>query len=392
MSFVLIPTALRKSKAFEPSGYLVTYDTEEKMVVKRARIIEPPYRDVDPNPRGGYRGLKGLSFLGNRVAVANASTIFIYDENWMPVNYFFHPTCAGFHDILLTQRGVWVTSTRTDILALLDFDGQIVKYFNIRSYNLINQYSKRPAFPFISDHEIRNGIHDYRNPLSHDSAFTDALHVNSFTFLENGDLLVSCGLVRVVSHYYFHQLNNRLKNTVFSNLLPRLYEGYEYIFKKNKSEFESTKITQEKSYSLILRFPSSGPVKQSLVLDKCFVPSHSIRVLRDKSAIYLNTSSGELIHFDPITNEIFTSTIIGEKFLRGACQLPDDTVLIGDNNTLIHFDLANRKVLSKTQFSDDPTEGVFDIKLLPDIFTLPPDSFVSLHEQELPVNQFNLEK
>ncbi len=107
MSIVLIPTALRKSKPFEPSGYLVAYETDRKEVIQRTEIIEPPYRNVDPNPRGGYRGLKGISFLDNRVAVANASTIFIYDEDWIPQTYFFHPTLAGFHDILLTDEGVW---------------------------------------------------------------------------------------------------------------------------------------------------------------------------------------------------------------------------------------------------------------------------------------------
>lgn len=392
MSIVLIPTALRKSKAFEPSGYLITYDTDSHSIIKRSEIIEPPYRNVDPNPRGGYRGLKGVSFLGDRVAVANASTIFIYDENWKPVNYFFHPTLAGYHDILLTEQGVWVTSARTDILALMDFDGKIVRYFNLRSYDLINQYSKRPIRPFLSDHSIQSGKFDFRNPLSHDSAFTDVLHVNSFAFLDDGDLLISCGLVRVVSRYYFHKLNNQLKNTVFADLLPKLYDSYENLFKKNKTKFEAAKITKEKSYSLLLRFPNSGPVTQCLVLEQCFVPSHSIRILRDKSAIYLNTSSGDLIHFDPITNEIFSSTKVGENFLRGACQLPDETLLIGDNNILIHFDLENRKVLSKTQFSADSTEGVFDIKLLPENFSLPPDSFVKLHESALPVNQFELIK
>lgn len=392
MSIVLIPTALRKSKAFEPSGFLVVYDTDKKEVIQRTEIIEPPYRDVDPNPRGGYRGLKGISFLGNRAAVANASTVFIYDENWIPQTYFFHPTCAGFHDILLTQDGVWVTSARTDILALLDYDGEIKKYYDLRKTHLINQYSKRVICPFLSDRKIQKGKVDFRNPLSHDSAITDSLHVNSFAFLENGDLLISCGLIRIVSRYRLHQLNNRLKSTIFSGLLPKLSECYQKAFNKDNQKFEATKITRGKSYSLILRFPEDGPVSECLVINQCFVPSHSVRILKDKTAIYLNTTSGEIIHFDPYTDKVFSTTKIGEHFLRGACQLPNGTLLIGDNNILIHFDPSSCSVLSKTKFSDDTTEGVFDIELLPDNFSLPPDSFVKLHEQELPVNQFNIEK
>ncbi|MBG0786390.1 MAG: hypothetical protein H0S79_14935 [Anaerolineaceae bacterium] len=392
MSIVLIPTALRKSKAFEPSGYLVVYDTEKHEIIQRTEIIEPPYRNVDPNPRGGYRGLKGISFLENRVAVANASTIFIYDEAWEPVNYFFHPTCAGFHDILLTEHGVWVTSARTDILALMDFDGEIIKYFDLRSNDLINHYAKTPIQPILSDRAIRKGKYDYRNPLSHDSAITDSLHVNSFAFLENGDLLVSCGLVRVISRYHFHKWNNQLKNTIFTGLLPWLYDTYQKLLVKEKNKFEATKITKEESYSLILRSSKSGSLKESLVLDHCVVPSHSIRILQDKTAIYLDTSSGEILHFDPITNEIFSRTKIGEHFLRGACQLPDGTLLIGDNNILIHFDLSTLNVISKVEFSEDPTEGVFDIKLLPENFSLPPDSFVKLHESKYPVHQTSHQK
>ncbi len=67
-------------------------------------------------------------------------------------------------------------------------------------------------------------------------------------------------------------------------------------------------------------------------------------------------------------------------------------LLIGDNNILIHFDLSTLNVLSKVEFSKDPTEGVFDIKLLPENFSLPPDSFVKLHETKHPVHQTSREK
>jgi len=119
----------------------------------------------------------------------------------------------------------------------------------------------------------------------------------------------------------------------------------------------------------------------------CRFPSHSIRILHDNSAIYLNTSSGEILHFHPETDQIYSSTQIGRTFLRGARQLPDNTLLIGDNNEMIHYDMNGKQIISKTLICEDITEAIFDINILPDDFELPPISFIDLHKQKLPVHQ-----
>jgi hypothetical protein len=65
MKKILVSTDRRHTPSDQPSGHLAVYDLESQKVERNCEIIEPPYRDVDPNPRGGLRGLKGISIRNN---------------------------------------------------------------------------------------------------------------------------------------------------------------------------------------------------------------------------------------------------------------------------------------------------------------------------------------
>jgi hypothetical protein len=386
---VLISTSCRYAPPSQPSGYLLVYDLDEDRIVRKCQIIEPPYRDADPNPRGGVRGLKGISIKKNHIAIANASTIFIYDHEWNPIHYFFHPICAGIHDIELNEKNdaVWVSSSRNDLLVCLDFFGKVQAHYDLRRFSLIRALATRKIKPYLSEKQIRSGSPNYRDPRTHDLAMTDALHVNSFAFLANGDLLISCGLFRIINNESLHRINNFVKINPVLNNVSHLFKKVRSKIRSTKNHFEDKPISSRKSISLLLRIPRTGDVKNSLLLEDCKYPSHSIRLLDNNSALYLNTTSGEVIHFNPITDEIFSSKKIGEKFLRGATQLPDWTVLIGDNHDLLNYDLENQQTIKKMRVTEDPNEAIFDIQILPDWFSLPPQSFEEWHYKKLPVNQ-----
>ena len=117
------------------------------------------------------------------------------------------------------------------------------------------------------------------------------------------------------------------------------------------------------------------------------MPSHSARELADGSAIYLNSTDGELIQFDPNNGAILWRDKIGSKFLRGARELADGTLLLGDGNSFFHYDLKARKVLGKYKFTDEDAPSVFDFCPLPDGFDIPPVSFQELHDRLMPVKQ-----
>lgn len=384
MSRILISTSRRSAPPGTPSGHLYVYDLAEGRILRKSEIIEPPYRDADPNPRGGFRGLKGVSIQGRLTAIANASTIFIYDRSWQPIAQFWHPSCAGIHDIELDEENerVWASSSRNDLLICLDFNGDIQSYTDLRVFSTIRELAARKIQPFLSEQEILRGAVNFRDPHTHDLAVTDTLHVNSFAFVEDGSLLISCGLFRRVSREYLHRINNFLKMHPPLNAVRRLILSLKKTFFSKQGPFEDKPISSERTISLLLRITPSGAGKQSLILEDCKFPSHSIRLLSDKTALYLNTTTGEIVHFNPVTDAIHSTTRIGRKFLRGACELPDGCIVIGDNNEFIHFDLANRRILSRTRISDDVQESVFDIHILPDKFALPPESFRDLYDQE----------
>ena len=388
MSLALISTTCRHTPVDKPSGTLYVFDIGKKEIVRRCEIIEPPYREVDPNPRGGFRGLKGISIDQDRIAIANASTVFIYDHLWNPLNYFWHPSCAGIHDISLQDNLVWATSSRNDLLLCLDFDGKVIKAYDLRKYPTVKQFSQIKLSPLLTEKEILEGKIDFRDPRTHDNAFTDSLHVNSFERLKNGDLLISCGLFKKTEDFNLHKINHKLKRTIFADIAPVMYRFFKKIvslFMDNHNDGKSKK--KNGSFSVLLRVSQNGKVSPSLVLSGCTVPSHSIRLLFDGSAIYLNTTTGEIIHFDPIGDQVLSAMKIGTKFLRGATQLPDSTLLVGDNNQVIHFNLKEKEIITKTSISENTHEAIFDIAILPKNFILPPESFIKHHENKMPIVQ-----
>jgi len=389
MSKLLISTSCRHTKENEPSGYLYVYDICENRIIRKSNIIEHPYISSDPNPRGGFRGLKGISIFDNHIALSNASSIFLYDNNWHPVTYFWNPICAGIHEIKLFKDHIWITSARNDLLICLDFYGNILEYYDVRrllrDIHLPNNHTK----PFLTRNQILEEKYDFRNPQSHDSSFTDNLHVNGFAQLENSDLLISCGLIRNVKNKILHNINNLVRKTFIFKKFPNLMLFYKKAFShKNWGLHQKNKKTLElDNYSCLIRLTRDGKVYQSINFPFCSVPSLSIYILHDKSAIYLNTTAGKLFHFNPYNNDIYSISKIGNNFLRGAFQLSDDTLVLGDNNELIQFDLYSKKVVNRAVLSKIETEGIFDIKILPRNFHLPPLSFIEHHKQILPINQ-----
>lgn len=388
MTNILISTSRRRSSINKPSGHLIVFDLETNNILKTCEIIEPPYREYDPNPRGGFRGLKGIAMNGDRIAIANSSTVFIYDHAWNPTGYFFHPSCAGIHDIEFQDGKIWVTCARNDLLCLLDQHGKMIKSYDARTFvPAVNSEHWQPR-PFMTSSQVANGKINFRDPRTHDEIFSDTSHLNSVAILKNGDLLVSLGLLKNPTQLQLLKIKNWMvqiglwSKVEDVNRLLRKWVGV----KKNRQK-EELIIQPQHGQSSVVRITPAGKVTQCLCFDGLSAPSHSLRLLRDGSGIYLKTTTGELVHFNPDTGDIYSSHPIGEKFLRGACELLDGSLLLGDNNSLLHYDLQDHRVLKRTIVSDDQTEAIFDIQLLPEGFDLPPDSFVAHHEQYMPVIQ-----
>lgn len=389
MTRILVATSSRHTPVDKPSGHIITYDLEARKVIKTSEMIEPPYRVENPNPRGGLRGSKGISIKDGLIAISNASTVFVYDKHWNPLHVIYHPSCAGVHDIALDGETVWVTSARNDVLCQLSFNSELLKYYDNRKLAKMLGMNEFQPRVMLTDHQIQSGEIDFRDPRTHDEVFADATHTNGLSMNSDGDLLLSLGIIKNQSH----QTLLAVKNWMIRNHLWESFEalnkfiGKNFIKKKNKHSGDLV-VQPAKGISAAFKIKRSGEVQKVLVLENATAPSHSVRYLKDGSAIWLKTSSGELHHFNHENGEIYSIIPIGDKFLRGATELPDGTLILGDNNKLIHYDLKNKQVIFEDLVSQDNMEAIFDFYILPEDCALPPDSFNEHHQKLMPVDQY----
>ncbi len=103
----------------------------------------------------------------------------------------------------------------------------------------------------------------------------------------------------------------------------------------------------------------------------------------DGTVVYLNTSEGTVLHFDPIANEILSNNRVAEGgFLRGVTLDSRNRLLIGNRNELITYDWRNGVVVKRWAISRDDNEAVYDIKTLPPHFHDPPRSFMEHFQRQ----------
>ena len=372
---VIVSTTLRNTQPNEASGYIYLIDSSTLQVIQRSSMIEPPYRAMETNPRGGMRGCKGISIRPERVAIANSAAVFQYDPHWNLLNVFSHPSCSAIHDIAYQGNTLWVTSSRTDLVMQLDLGGRLMKSYYLREPSpAMEQLMWKPPLLLTSE-QILKGWIDFRNPKSHDELAFDRAHVNSICFLSSGEALVSLGQIVNAKLAYSLRLKVLLMRLGLWPTVLSVNRKLRTALKIQKDLHSDLVIRPAKATSAVLRISPEGAHQLCLEVPGVSTPSHSLLSLSDDSVIYLNTHLGEVMHFNPSTGEILTSTKVTDGFLRGVCVLEENILLMGSKGELILFDLANHQVIRRAKFSDDPKEAVYDVKVLPSHFAPPPVSF-----------------
>ena len=382
MNRVIISTASRHKPPDQASGHYYVVDTDTFQVIQCSEIIEPPYREFDTNPRGGVRGGKGFFIREDVVVLSNSSAVYIYNHDWIPLSIISHPSLGGIHDLCVVGEQVWITSSRNDLLMCFDFQGKLLDYFDFRRMPEFSSDIKWKPNPIFQKSQIYAGKIDFRDPRTHDPNISDAAHINGVDQLPDGDLLVSLGL---------------LIDTKFSRLLLLKKWMVEKGIGKNgwlsiarisrmfsmKKKMHSDLVFQPaRAYSAVVRISEDRQIKTCLSFYGPTVPSHSVRVLQDGTAVYLNTTTGEIIHFSPDTGVIISTEVLGKKFLRGVRQMKDGNLLVGDNQMLYRYDHLQKEILSTLQISNDPDEAIYDIYLMPEDLALPPISFPEHHKND----------
>ena len=125
MRRVVVTSAVRYAIPTKISGYLRILDLEQGRVSFVTPSPESSFRTRDPNPRGGTRGTRGASVHGDRLVVANAERVFVFDTSWRLLAELSDRLMADVHDVLADERGIWVTATGTDTLLLVGWDGRL---------------------------------------------------------------------------------------------------------------------------------------------------------------------------------------------------------------------------------------------------------------------------
>ncbi|MGE3314343.1 MAG: hypothetical protein AB7O26_04430 [Planctomycetaceae bacterium] len=387
MARLLVSTVRRHSPANEPSGFLYAIDWDRREILRRVPIIETLHRAHDPNARGGVRGAKGISVSGSEVCIANFSHILRFDSKWNPLGAITNRSCSSIHDIEHDGRSVWAASSRNDVIFQFDPAGRILAAHDMRAGSEANEALDWHPPLVLSRQDILNGTIDFTDPRTHDLETFDAAHVNSLCCLADGDILVSLGIVwgRLTTLF---RLKKKLQKAGVWDAFVSVNKGLQKLLGLKALAHSQLVVQPAKARSAVVRIRKDGSRELCLEVPGTSVPSHSLRKLHDNTVLYLNTSAGDVVHFDPHgsaegAGRLLATTHVGHGFLRGMASVSNCAVILGNKTELVHFDHAVRGVVDRFQYTSDPNESVFDIKVLPSGFALPPQVLPPL--QSFPV-------
>ena len=129
---LVVTFVIRHVDARSKSGFLSIVDWPSGRLVARLPVPESMHRMTDPNPRGGTRGVRGVSALRDKLLVANADKVFVVDRNWKAVSEVTHPFLGGVHDILAEPDSFWACCTSADLLVKFSWKGDALAEWDCR--------------------------------------------------------------------------------------------------------------------------------------------------------------------------------------------------------------------------------------------------------------------
>ena len=376
MTRLLVSTVRRRCPPDEPSGHIYTVDLASKQVLRRSQILEPAYRQFDDNPRGGMRGAKGIAIRDNQIALANFSMICLYDAQWNLVEVISHPSCAGIHDILYQHESLWVTVARTDLLMRFDLSGQLIEHYDLREPTPVLDALDWDPPVLLNSEQILSGVTDFRDPRTHEWETYDWAHINGISTNSDGDLFISLGFVFDGKYANLLRLKNRLKKLGIWPVMMGMNRRVRSLIGNPENNIDNSLVVRPaRAQSAIVRFSPTKQHQVRLHIPSVATPSHSLHLLPDDNGVYLNTTEGAVIHFDTRSGQVISSKKVTDGFLRGICELSAHIVVAGSMGWLLTYDLETQELLGSFQLTLDPTESIYDIKVLPSQYELPPLSF-----------------
>jgi hypothetical protein len=357
MARVGVTSIVRHAVPGERSGYFRVIDLESRTVVSETAVPESASREIDPNPRGGYRGAKGIGVHGDRIVIANSERLFVFDLSWQLQADLTHPFMGSVHDVLAEQEWIWVTCTNCDVLLRLGWDGQALGEWTWREDPALARtlgYGKPPPF---------DRSRDYRDPRSAGGTLPSLVQLNAVV-RDGHRLLVSFGRVLPKRAY----LRKRVAAAA-----ARLHVPLPERPATRPSRLPAGK--EPGSAYVLVALEESGAAENVYGAEGATVPSHNLLVAEGR-VLYNDTSGGRLVELDPAAwTQARSVAVPGEaSFPRGLARLGGDRYLVGSQRpAAVHvLDLAEGRAVDAFPFSDDERESVYAVVVLPDSFDDPP--------------------
>ncbi len=362
MTRVAVTSAVRRAGQAQFSGYVRVVDLDDGRTLHAEPIPESPWRRVDPNPRGGTRGARGVSVAGERIAIANADTIFVLDSRWQPLAALTHPLAGAVHDVLADDDGVWVACANSDVVLRLDWDGRVRRRWCWRDDPaLVAALGFRSIAPL-------DATLDYRDPRVLQGGVHNVVHVNGLAPARQGGLLVSFG--RVLAP---RELRRRRAKARVGRAAARL--GVTKPYSARPTAVPASRVPG--SSAALLRLAPSGEAELLLRIAGVKVPNHNVAEDGDV-LVYGDSNGGRLVAYDLAAGrERVAVTIPGEpSFVRGLARLDAGVYLVGSQAPLAVYavDLGAGELVATYPIDGEPTESVYAIAALPDSFALPSGS------------------
>ncbi len=364
MTLVAVTSQVRFAGESVYSGFFRVVDLDSGETLVEEPVPESPWRSVDPNPRGGLRGAKGISVCGDRMIVANSDTVFVLDPQWRIAGSFSHPFMGSIHDVLAEEDAVWVTCTNGDLLLKVDWAGNELDRWSWRTNDgLLRAFGFRSLPPF--DPRV-----DYRDPTTLQGGVHNVVHLNAVERTADGLLL---GFGRVLGPA---EVRRRRIRAVPGRIAARL--GVTRPLPVKPVPVPTTFLPGSSSALVLLRDQgaplSSAAAEVLLHVRQVVVPNHNAAADGDR-LVYADSNGSRVVAVDRDGGgEVAAVDVPGEPaFARGLARLGDDLYLVGSQRPLaIHaVDLAQGRVAESYGLGGGETETVYAVALVPPQFTRP---------------------
>jgi hypothetical protein len=351
------------------SGFFRVLDLDTGETLITEPVPESPWRAVDPNPRGGLRGAKGISVCGDRMIVGNSDTIFVLDSQWRITSSFTHPFMGSLHDVLAEENAIWITCTNGDLLLKVDWEGNELGRWSWRT-----DAGLMRTFGFRSLPRFDANI-DYRDPKDLQGGVHNVVHLNGIDRSDEG-LLLSFG--RVLSPA---EVRRRRFRAVAGRAAARL--GVTRPFPTKPVPVPTTFLPGSSS-AIVLLADLDAPAQVLVHVRDVVVPNHNVLAV-DDVVVYADSNGSRLVAVDRGSGaERASVTVPGEPaFARGLARLEGDVYLVGSQRPLaVHaVDLARGELVRSYELDGGDTETVYAVALAPPAFARPSGEIFRAHRE-----------